>query len=120
LEDHSEDWKAKAKCLGLDPNLFVPSGPGGSLKRVYVICNGGRGEEPCPVRIECSHFAVENGLVGVFGGQMHSQRTSVHVIREIQDGRPRPVVTEWPGSGPESPGDRRNGRNGIPGRPKSA
>lgn len=84
-------WRRKAKCHGLDPNLFVPSRPGGSLKRVYSICNGDRGQPPCPVRTECNQFAIDNGLVGVFGGVMHSQRTTmVAVVRvDIQDARPK-------------------------------
>lgn len=72
-----EDWRSSAKCRGLDPNLFVPSGPGGSLKRVYQVCNGVAGREnPCPVRSECDEFATAWGMVGVFGGVMHSQRTT--------------------------------------------
>ena len=85
-------WRDKAKCRGLDPNHFVPSGPGGSLKRVYEICNGTRYEQPCPVRVECDSFARENDLVGVFGGRMHSQRKALRVLEvvvEVQDGRLR-------------------------------
>jgi len=83
----SEDWRSKAKCLGLNTNLFVPSKPGGSLKRVYAVCNGGPDDEPCPVRTECGNFAKENGLVGVFGGEMHSQR--IGTLVSLQDARPR-------------------------------
>jgi hypothetical protein len=84
------DWRDRAKCFGLDPNLFVPSRPGGSLKRVYAICNGSKSDAPCPVRKECDQFATENGLVGVFGGRIHSQRL-IEVASVVQDARPRPV-----------------------------
>lgn len=85
-------WRAKAKCRGLDPNHFVPAKPGGSLKRVYEICNGSERESPCQVRAECNQFATDNDLVGVFGGRMHSQRRvvkTVEVFVEITDARPR-------------------------------
>lgn len=84
-----DDWRSKAKCLGLDPNLFVPSKPGGSLKRVYAVCNGTPHDPPCPVRRQCGDFAKQNGLVGVFGGEMHSQRVGITVMSDIQDARPR-------------------------------
>lgn len=83
-----DDWRSKAKCLGLDPNLFVPSKPGGSLKRVYAVCNGTEREAPCAVRQQCGDFARQNGLVGVFGGEMHSQRVGTPVVL-LQDARPR-------------------------------
>lgn len=80
-------WRLKAKCLGMDPNLFVPTGPGGSLKRVYAICNGGPGDSPCPVKTECDQFAIKHGLVGVFGGRLHQLPRSpkVEVLVEVQN-----------------------------------
>jgi len=83
-------WRKRAKCLGMDPNQFVPTTPGGSLKRVYEVCNGSSTEVPCPVRAECRQFAEENELVGVFGGVMHSQRKSraLPVVIKLQDARP--------------------------------
>lgn len=90
MEDEGASWRLKAKCLGLDPNLFVPSKPGGSLKRVLAVCNGTNSKNPpCLVRQECDKFAIDNGLVGVFGGRMHSQRTTMTAVMvEIQDSRP--------------------------------
>jgi len=78
----------------MDPVLFVPDRPGGSLKRVYAICNGDGQRGPCPVRAECNQFAIDNELVGVFGGVNHSQRRpareiAVQVVVAIQDGRPK-------------------------------
>ena len=83
-------WRKRAKCLGMDPNQFVPTTPGGSLKRVYEVCNGNEEYPPCPVRVECREFAEENELVGVFGGVMHSQRKlrSLTVMVKVQDSRP--------------------------------
>lgn len=95
--ERAEAWKSKAKCHGLDPNLFVPEERGGSLKRIYAICNGDLNTgPPCPVRSQCDAFAEENGLVGVFGGRMHSQRTRTTVevaevvVLVVQDARPKP------------------------------
>ena len=91
MSEHPEAWKSKAKCFGLDPNLFVPDERGGSLKRIYAICNGdGNGDAPCEVKFECDAFAEQNGLVGVFGGRMHSQRArATEVVVMIQDARPK-------------------------------
>lgn len=82
-------WRKKAKCFGLDPNIFVPSNPGGSLKKAKAICDGLDGKPPCPVRHECNDFANENQLVGLFGGVMHSQRSTKKVILvALVDARP--------------------------------
>lgn len=85
-----ESWKLEAKCFGLDPNRFVPSKPGGSLQKTYEICNGSKNDPPCPVRQECNNFANENELVGVFGGVMHSQRSTEKVVLvQLSDARPK-------------------------------
>jgi len=82
-------WRRKAKCFGLDPNMFVPSTPGGSLNPAKNICNGRDGLPPCPVRQECNTFANDHSLIGVYGGVVHSSRsTEIVVFVEIQDSRP--------------------------------
>jgi hypothetical protein len=92
LED---PWRRKAKCFGLDPNMFVPSTPGGTLDPAKNICNGRDGLPACPVRVECNHFANEHGLIGVYGGVVHSSRsTEIVVIVQLQDARPRPSVRD--------------------------
>jgi hypothetical protein len=83
-------WRRDAKCFGMDPNIFVPSNPGGSLRKAKAVCNGEDGMPPCRIRNECNDFANTHQLVGVFGGVMHSQRTTAKVVLvEIQDARPR-------------------------------
>jgi len=83
----SDPWKAEAKCRGLPPDLFVPSA-GGSTKAAKAICNGDEATSPCPVRRECLQFAKDNGLQGIFGGQMYYPDRHLEVIVDIQDGRP--------------------------------
>ena len=34
-----EDWVSKARCRGMDPNIFMPE-PGDSTAEIKEICNG--------------------------------------------------------------------------------
>ncbi len=77
-----EAWKKKAKCEGLDPNVFFPRG---SMVRetpderaAKAICWGKDGAPPCPVRQECQDHALEhNEIYGIWGGMTEKERREV-------------------------------------------
>ncbi|MFE9812352.1 WhiB family transcriptional regulator [Streptomyces sp. NPDC005548] len=67
------DWHASATCATVDPELFYPTGPGGTAaqmeKQAKSIC------AVCPVRQECLDEAVAVGDVsGIRGGLTASER----------------------------------------------
>lgn len=100
-----ERWQDSAHCLGHDPNLFIPSGPGGNLSRAKAICAG------CPHTGEtgpCAQYAAATGSQGVWGGIVFSTRTdndereailtlaadvsdAFKVITDLDDARPQKV-----------------------------
>lgn len=84
-------WEKQAKCRGLDPSLFVPDGPGGSLDQAVAVCHGWDGQPPCPVRLECFRAGERGNEFGVWGGQIRSQRglRIIVPIETIVDMRPR-------------------------------
>ena len=78
------DWRAKAKCLGLGPDAFIPGGPGGSLEAAKAICNGTEDGFTCPVRDECGEYAHKYNMIGVWGGEVRSSRMWLAAARSIQ------------------------------------
>lgn len=87
-----EDWVSKARCRGMDPNIFMPE-PGDSTAEIKEICNGKMykrfnrdkqryelvGEPPCPVRGQCLQYAMElpGKVVGIFGGTSEKERRAL-------------------------------------------
>ncbi len=84
-------WSDYAKCKGMPPSMFVPSGPGGSLAGVLRICNGEDGFPVCPVRLECGLAGDINDEIGVWGGRVRSTRRprTVTPVTMIVDARPK-------------------------------
>ena len=70
------DWRDRAACRVVNPELFFPVsevGPGAvQVRQAKSVC------ARCPVQAECLEYAVEAGLAhGVFGGATpHERRTS--------------------------------------------
>ena len=65
-------WANVAACRNSDPDVFFP--PGGRTNNVaaVLICR------PCPVRVECLEFALENDMDhGVWGGMGQSARVEL-------------------------------------------
>jgi len=64
VEAASENWRVKANCLGLGPNLFFPEiGAREHVKGAQAVCAN------CIVRLECLNYAVINHVrFGVWGG----------------------------------------------------
>lgn len=96
-----EPWVARAKCRGLDPNLFV-LGKGGRPDDALAVCNGTDDNRPCPVRAECLASRHEGNEGGVWGGEFFPSKDSQpsmdeditdlgSLITEVDDGRPRSV-----------------------------
>lgn len=76
---HREDWTVRAKCRGLEDDLFPEAA---EQKRVRQICLG------CPVRYECLAEALDNRIEwGVWGGKTERER------RQLL--RKHPDVTSW-------------------------
>lgn len=70
-------WQAKAKCLGVDPDLFFPE-RGASTSEAKEIC------KDCDVREECLEYALDNGeRFGIWGGQSERERRRTRVARTI-------------------------------------
>ncbi len=63
LEDN---WRTRAKCLGMDPALFYPEF-GDQADEPKKVCIG------CPVQEECLGAALPSDL-GVWGGLSERQR----------------------------------------------
>ena len=84
-------WRDRAKCKGLDPDLFVPNGPGGSLNRAVAVCHGWNDGRPCPVRRSCFDAGEDGNEIGVWGGQVRNQNKLRLVVpmEQIVDMRPR-------------------------------
>ena len=68
-----DDWKARAACRAVTPDLFFPLGSTGEavdqIQAAKAVCRG------CPVRHECLRFALEtNQEAGVWGGTSEDER----------------------------------------------
>lgn len=112
-----EDWVSKARCRGMDPNIFMPE-PGDSTAEIKEICNGKMykrfnrdkqrnelvGEPPCPVRGQCLQYAMElpGKVVGIFGGTSEKERRALRsefrmdgAQKRIQHGTIGGYKAEW-------------------------
>ena len=82
------DFRARAACLDVDPELFFPTGNGASAQQqvaaAKAVC------QRCPVTVECLAWALDNRHEeGVWGGLDMAER---HDMRR----RARPVGTRVP------------------------
>ena len=72
-----QDWKAKANCMGVDPDLFFPE-RGMSTREAKEVCRG------CVVREDCLEFAIANGeKFGIWGGMSERERRRVRRARVL-------------------------------------
>ncbi|MGH3784747.1 MAG: WhiB family transcriptional regulator [Pseudonocardiaceae bacterium] len=78
------DWRHRAKCRDVDPELFFPH-PGETqlLAEARAVC------ADCPVIIQCREWALDTGQVfGVWGGvSAHELRLMRAARRRIRQGR---------------------------------
>ena len=71
-----QDWRHRAACHDLDPELFFPVGISEpalrQIKLAKTVC------ARCPVRVECLRWALDSGQeFGVWGGLSEAERRSV-------------------------------------------
>lgn len=68
LQLAGEEWRDRAACRGMDPDLFHPVS-GDDVVLAQAVCLG------CSVTGECLDFALANGMsTGVWGGRSERQR----------------------------------------------
>ncbi|MFF1874313.1 WhiB family transcriptional regulator [Streptomyces sp. CB03911] len=70
------NWRDRARCRDLDPELFFPLGNTGPALRqaeeAKAVCH------TCPVRERCLAWAVETGQeAGVWGGTSEDERRAL-------------------------------------------
>lgn len=69
------DWRDRAECIGVEPELFFPVGHGGLAERQIAAAKAVCFD--CPVTIECLEWALENGVAGVWGGLDDDERAEL-------------------------------------------
>lgn len=70
------DWRSRAACLGVDPELFFPIGNTGPA--VTQVAEAKRVCHACTVREVCLQWAMENHQdSGVWGGLSEEERRSM-------------------------------------------
>ena len=73
FEWDTEDWRAKASCRSIDPDLFFPVGTTGmalsQIDQAKAVCRG------CVSRQPCLEFALAtNQESGIWGGTAEDER----------------------------------------------
>lgn len=121
------DWRFRAACRRLDPELFFPVGTSGpalvQLADAKSVCRR------CPVSIECRTWALETGQnVGVWGGMSAEElrakrrrdrrdRRDLHLVRGRCSASQPPDAAE---PAPATAGEMRAVRPSLPARPSRA
>lgn len=78
----AEDWRHRAVCRDLDPDLFFPTVDSGPVFDAQTAtakdaCAG------CPVRVECLTFALARLFHGVAGGLTAAERRQLRSRRGV-------------------------------------
>lgn len=77
----SSDWQEFANCRTVDPELFFPTGTGGTITN--AIANAKKVCASCLVRTECLDWAVATGQYnGVWGGLDEKERDGLYETPE--------------------------------------
>lgn len=77
-----ENWRAEAKCAGMDTELWYPPRDKTKYKpiadKAKGVCFGRDGKQECPVRVECLLYAESvNEQYGIWGGMSHRERNAL-------------------------------------------
>ena len=87
--DPGDDWRARAVCTEVTPELFFPdTSQRSQVAAAKAVCAG------CPVADVCLAWALESGAdYGVWGGLDEEERRSLRrkLSRPSRAGRPRPT-----------------------------
>lgn len=84
--DLDDEWRAEAVCAQIGGDIWHPE-KGGSTREAKLVCNGGPGREPCPVREQCLQYALDHDeRFGIWGGYSERER------RALRRGERPPVV----------------------------
>lgn len=75
---HDGDWRHRARCRDVDPELFFPVGTTGPAERqveqAKAVC------ALCPVRSECLAYALDTAQdAGIWGGLTEEERRSLRL-----------------------------------------
>lgn len=73
MAERISDWRERAACLDVDPDLFFPRGNTGpavlQIEEAKRVCRG------CDVRNECLQWSLDSGQEhGVWGGLSEDER----------------------------------------------
>ena len=90
------DWRYKAKCRGLDTELWYPPRDKTKYKKIAdkakAVCFGKDGAPECPVRIACLLYADSmDEQHGIWGGLSHRERNALK-RKAIRNGK---TLEEW-------------------------
>lgn len=78
-------WAERAKCVGVDPDVFFPTAAEGrEVQAAKDFCWGRDGGYPCPVRAECLAFvdSLPAATQGIWGGYSQRERRSARRRRK--------------------------------------
>lgn len=78
----NESWRERAKCLGMDVELFYPPRDKDKYKNIADkaknICLGKDGKPECPVRKDCLLYAIDGeDTYGIWGGLSNRERNAL-------------------------------------------
>lgn len=95
-----ENWRADAKCMGMDTELWYPPREKELYKSIAdqskAVCFGRDGRPECPVRKDCLFYAESmDEQYGIWGGLSHRERNALRRKAE----RNNMTLREWVESG---------------------
>jgi len=90
LAQNDDSWRAQAKCLGTNPDLFFPLGETGEPRAQAEAAK--RMCQTCTVCDPCLQFALQtNQMTGVWGGTTEDERRRLR-RSWVRAGRPAKVT----------------------------
>jgi WhiB family redox-sensing transcriptional regulator len=67
------DWRSRAACRHIDPELFFPEGSAGPALQATTLAKQACGT--CPVQAQCLLWALDHGVAfGIWGGHTEGER----------------------------------------------
>lgn len=81
--DNAQDWRGRARCRHVDPELFFPVGTtepaAAQTAHAQAVCRA------CPVLGDCLDFALRTGQqYGIWGGLTGEERRGLHRARRAR------------------------------------